>query len=155
VRPIPPLSLPAPDLATPQIAAAEAAPPTDAPPPPPTAPEAVQPPRPAHKAVARTAEPARAAPVRVASNDAACRLEGSQADYQVCAFPAVAAADHDLQQAYREARSAGVPNDALNADQAAWQRARETASHMSAMELTIAYRTHIAELQAMAREAPH
>jgi len=152
VRTLPPLSLPAPRLAAPQIAATEPAPAIDALPPPS---EALQPTRPAHTTAPHAAEPAKAAAVRVASADPPCRLEGNQADYQVCAFPALAAADRDLQLAYREARSAGVPPDALTADEAAWRRARETASHMSAMELTIAYRTHIAEVQALASEAPH
>jgi uncharacterized protein YecT (DUF1311 family) len=137
-----------------QAAAAEPTAPVDVPSPPTVAPE---PSRPAHRAAARAPRPAHAAPIHVAkaSVDVPCRLGESQADYQVCAFPMVAAADQDLQRAYREARSAGVPQEQLKADEAAWQQARETASHRSATELEIAYRTRIAHVEALASEAPH
>jgi uncharacterized protein YecT (DUF1311 family) len=152
-----PQALPSPAL-EPQPPQAEAnetpAAPIEASSPPPA--PSVETPRPAHKPVARAPRSALASTGRAqASAEGACRLEGSQADYQVCAFPMVAAADHDLQRAYREARNAGVPAEALSADEAAWQRTRETASHRSATELEIAYRTRIAQVEAMATEAPH
>jgi uncharacterized protein len=84
-----------------------------------------------------------------------CSLAGSQADYQVCAFPAVAQADQDLKLAYQRAQSAGVPADSLKVDQAQWQSDREMAAHRSAAQLTLAYRDHIARVDALAVEAPH
>jgi len=114
--------------------------------------------RPEHRAIHASApHDSRQAhkPEASARHAGACRLGDSQADYQVCAFPQVAEADRDLKRAYRQAQSAGVPAEALKADEAAWQPDREIAAHRSATQLAMAYRAHIAKVEALAVEAPH
>jgi hypothetical protein len=105
-------------------------------------------------------EPARAAPPiaptqmpRLAAADPACA--GGRAAEIVCADPELAAADRDLNRAYRRAlRSGAVAPEDLRADQRDWLSLREDAARRSPRALADVYDQRIDELNRIAEDGP-
>ncbi len=128
----------------PAISAAVAAP-AD---PEPTA-RAADPPKRVKVAAARAKAPT---PARTAGG---CSPDGSRAKVTLCAEPAIAAADQDMERAFQRALRAGVPGKALRAEQDAWLNVREEAARRSPSDLAEAYAQRVADLNALADDPPH
>jgi uncharacterized protein YecT (DUF1311 family) len=88
-------------------------------------------------------------PGRVADACAA----GSPAEQMVCADPRLAAADRDLDRAYRRAMAAGVSPQMLRSEQRDWLAIREDAARRSPRAVANIYAQRIDELNAMADDA--
>lgn len=125
------------------------APPPDLPDPAPASEEAARnaPPAPVEQAAEPAAPPART----VARPSFDCRFPHSPAEQMVCTDPQLAAADRRMSQAYRDALNAGVPEQVLDRQQAAWMAAREDAARNGPAAVADVYGERIAELQGMAR----
>jgi len=123
----------------------------------------LQPPAPApvtlapRAALAMLTPAAKPAPPVLPANKthAANTCAGSRADRAVCADPIIAAADHDLKQAYQHAIAAGAPAAQLREEQIDWLLAREDAARRSPADLALAYRQRIDQLNNLADEPPH
>jgi len=101
------------------------------------------PPLPPDEAPARTPAP------RTAD---ACAGAAGEAERLVCGDPELAAADQELNRAYRRALRAGVDPRALRADQRDWLGIREEAARHSPRALAQVYEQRIEELNAAAEE---
>jgi uncharacterized protein YecT (DUF1311 family) len=102
-------------------------------------PLAVDPPRPAQMA-------------NLAANRPGPDCSGARgaAEAMVCGDPDLAAADRELNTAYRRALRSGVPPGAVRADQRDWLNIREDAARHSRRALASVYQQRIDELNAMA-----
>jgi uncharacterized protein YecT (DUF1311 family) len=94
-------------------------------------------------------EPSAPPPGRLADGCAA----GSPAEQMVCADPRLAAADRDLNRAYRRAMAAGVSPQMLRSEQRDWLAIREDAARRSPRAVANIYAQRIDELNAMADDA--
>jgi uncharacterized protein len=83
-----------------------------------------------------------------------CATARPGAEQAVCSDPGLAAADRRLASAYRRAMSSGVVPADLRQEQRDWMAIREDAAHRSRHALASVYDQRIAELNAMADDAP-
>jgi uncharacterized protein YecT (DUF1311 family) len=98
--------------------------------------------------------PPRFAPSQTAPADPACSNLRSRAAQMVCADPDLAAADRELNRAYRRAmRSVGSP-DQLRDEQRDWLAIREDAARRSPRAVASVYEQRIDELNQIADEDP-
>jgi uncharacterized protein YecT (DUF1311 family) len=89
----------------------------------------------------------------MAASDPACA--GGRAAEIVCSDPEFAAADRDLNRAYRRAlRSGAVAPEDLRADQREWLSLREDAARRSPRALADVYDQRIDELNRIAEDGP-
>jgi uncharacterized protein YecT (DUF1311 family) len=113
------------------------------------------PPLPRVEAAPITAPPAVRQPPPLAAPQVAANCAGarSQAEAMVCGDPDLAAADRELNRAYRRALQSGAaPPGALRADQRDWLAIREDAAQHSRRALSQVYRQRIEELNNIARD---
>ena len=108
--------------------------------------KAADPPRKLKVATARTEDPARTA--------GGCSPDGSRTKVTLCADPAIAAADQDMESAFQRALRSGAPVKALRADQQAWLVLREEAARRSPADLAEAYDQRVSQLNALADDPP-
>lgn len=146
--PRPPLETMDPDLAFDPPGVAEA----PEPPIPPDAPFAPMAAVPQHAPMAPIARPAPEPPLATRRPHFDCRDAGSLAEELVCADAVLAAADRQLSRAYDRALRAGVPSEALQAEQEDWLASREDAALRSPRALGRLYDQRIDELNARADE---
>ena len=83
-----------------------------------------------------------------------CAAARSRAAQIVCADPELAAADRDLNSAYRRALRSGVPPEQLRADQRDWLAIREDAARRSPRAVADVYEQRIDELNQIADDGP-
>lgn len=95
----------------------------------------------------RQAQPIAVPPARSGAGD--CAGARSQAESMVCGDPDLAAADRELNRAYRRALQSGAaPPGAIRADQRDWLAIREEAARHSRRALASVYQQRIDELNA-------
>jgi uncharacterized protein YecT (DUF1311 family) len=97
---------------------------------------------------------AQAQPVRSVGSAAPCGAAASRAAQMVCDDPDLAAADRELNQAYRRALRSGAPADQLRDDQRDWLAIREDAANRSPRALASVYEQRIDELNQVADDGP-
>lgn len=154
----PPLETMSPDLVEAASRPPTAAPPRTSPPPPASRPAPTRPVRDASQSAidanVRVPEPVRPPePVRLARPSFDCRRASTQAEDMVCADPALAAADRQLERAFQRALRAGAPYDELRGEQDDWLEIREDAARRSPRAVASVYDQRIEELNALADEA--
>ncbi|MFC3071394.1 lysozyme inhibitor LprI family protein [Phenylobacterium soli] len=81
-----------------------------------------------------------------------CASAAGLADQMICGDPEVAAADREMNRAYRRALQAVARPGALRADQRDWLAIREDAAHHSRRALAQVYQQRIDELNAAAED---
>lgn len=89
-------------------------------------------------------------PMRVARANPCALSDPGEA--VVCADPRLASRDRQMQVAYRNAESAGVPASALRRQQQRWVAARAAAAREAPWAVEDVYQARIAELNDLARE---
>jgi uncharacterized protein len=82
-----------------------------------------------------------------------CRYARSRSQQMVCADPALARADRELDEAYRRALESSVMRPALEAEQDDWVTIREDAARYSPRAVASVYQQRIRELNALADRA--
>lgn len=97
---------------------------------------------------------AQAQPVRSVGPEATCGTTASRAAQMVCDDPDLAAADRELNQAYRRALRSGAPVDQLRAEQRDWLAIREDAARHSPRALASVYEQRIDDLNEIADDGP-
>ena len=110
--------------------------------------KAADPPRKLKVATARTEA---LAPARTAGG---CSPDGSRTKVTLCADPAIAAADLDMEGAFQRALHSGAPVKALRAGQQAWLVLRDEAARRSPTDLAEAYEQRVSDLNALADDPP-
>jgi uncharacterized protein YecT (DUF1311 family) len=100
--------------------------------------------------VAPPVAPASAGPARFTSLASGCSAAPSRAAQMVCADPELAAADRELNRAWRRALRSGAPVDQLRQDQRDWLAIREDAARRSPRALANVYDQRIDELNQIA-----
>jgi uncharacterized protein YecT (DUF1311 family) len=83
-----------------------------------------------------------------------CARAQAGAEQEVCADPALAAADRRLARAYRRALDSGVDPIGLRQEQRDWTEIREDAARHSPRALASVYAQRTAELDAIASDGP-
>jgi uncharacterized protein len=89
--------------------------------------------------------------MRVARNEACASADPGEA--VVCADRRLGARDRQLQQAYRNAEAAGVPESSLRRQQARWLQARAAAAREAPWAVEDVYEARISELNDLTRDA--
>jgi len=90
-----------------------------------------------------------------AAPEGGCRPDSGRAEVMLCADPAIAAADEEMQRAFQRALKSGAPARTLQAEQKAWLIVREQAAQRSPDDLAGAYEARVNELNAIADDPPH
>jgi len=90
----------------------------------------------------------------VGGGEAACAAGRSRAAQMVCADPELAAADRELNQAYRRALRSGAPTEQLRDEQRDWLAIREDAARRSPRAVAEVYEQRIDELNQIADDGP-
>jgi uncharacterized protein YecT (DUF1311 family) len=93
-------------------------------------------------------------PVRSVGSSADCEAAASRAAQMVCEDPDLAAADRELNQAYRRALRSGAPVDQLREEQRDWLAIREDAARHSPRALANVYEQRIDDLNQIADDGP-
>ena len=93
-------------------------------------------------------------PVRSMGSGADCGAGASRAAQMVCEDPDLAAADRELNQAYRRALRSGAPVGQLREEQRDWLAIREDAARHSPRALANVYEQRIDDLNEIADDGP-
>jgi len=94
------------------------------------------------------------APREIAGGDPTCSGVGGRAAQMVCADPELAAADRELNRAYRRALRSGAAPEQLRQDQRDWLAIREDAARRSPRAVASIYEQRIDELNQIADDGP-
>jgi hypothetical protein len=104
--------------------------------------------------VAGPIAPPAMAPPQFAPADPACGGARSRAAQMVCGDPELAAADREMNQAFRRALRSGAAPDQLRQDQRDWLAIREDAARRSPRAVADIYQQRIDELNQIADDGP-